>query len=418
MNTPFFQSFLAPYLHQFVQYKRALNRKYLNDAHTLRLFDRYLCNHDIADWHSVIQKPQCTPEPVQPIQEGETEEEATERQQETERLRREHEQEQERKADSEEVGRSLTRRREAEQRSPALFPTTAISTNQKENTVMSTLAVSPSTAAISLYFREGSSDKVYHAQIAPDGNDLYSVNFQYGRRGSTLQTGTKTAAPVALAQARKIFDKLVAEKRAKGYTEGESGVPYSGGELANRRFEYTPQLLNSIDEAAMLEYLRNPDWLMQEKMDGVRLIVVRRGNSVTAGNRNGLTVAVSAAIVEAVLALDHDCVLDGEAIGDVYWPFDLLSLDGNDITHRSLTYRLQLLTAILRARPVESHRPRRTAFSERDKRALLNTIRAERGEGVVFKNAHARYNTGTARLRRRCPEAQIQGKRELRRPLP
>ena len=53
MNTPYFQSFLAPYLHQFVQYKRALNRKYLNDAHTLRLFDRYLYNHNIADWHGI-----------------------------------------------------------------------------------------------------------------------------------------------------------------------------------------------------------------------------------------------------------------------------------------------------------------------------------------------------------------------------
>jgi|SRR5581483_1610080 len=53
MNTPYFQSFLAPHLRQFVQYKRALNRKYLNDAHTLRLFDRYLCNHDIADWHAI-----------------------------------------------------------------------------------------------------------------------------------------------------------------------------------------------------------------------------------------------------------------------------------------------------------------------------------------------------------------------------
>ena len=148
---------------------------------------------------------------------------------------------------------------------------------------MSTLAVSPSTTAISLYFREGSSDKVYHAQIAPESNDLYSVNFQYGRRGSTLQTGTKTAAPVALAQARKTFDKLLAEKRAKGYIEGESGVPYSGGEMANRRFEYTPQLLNSIDEAAMLEYIRDPDWVMQEKMDGVRLIVVRRGISGMPG---------------------------------------------------------------------------------------------------------------------------------------
>jgi len=259
---------------------------------------------------------------------------------------------------------------------------------------MSTLAVSPSTAAVSLYFREASSDKVYHAQIVPAGLDLYSVNFQYGRRGSTLQTGTKTAAPVALAQARKIFDKLVAEKRAKGYTEGESGVPYSGSELAHRRFEYAPQLLNPIDEAVLPDYLRNPDWLMQEKMDGVRLIVVRCGNTVTAGNRNGLTVAVSAAIVEAVLALDHDCVLDGEAIGDVYWPFDLLSLDGNDITQRSTTYRLQLVTAVLKASRSKAIGRVGIAFSERDKRALLNIIRAERGEGVVFKNAHARYNSG------------------------
>ena len=53
MKTPYFQSFLAPFLHQFVQYKRALNRKYFNDAETLRLFDRYLYNRDIVDWPAV-----------------------------------------------------------------------------------------------------------------------------------------------------------------------------------------------------------------------------------------------------------------------------------------------------------------------------------------------------------------------------
>jgi bifunctional non-homologous end joining protein LigD len=259
---------------------------------------------------------------------------------------------------------------------------------------MSTLAVSASTAAISLYFREGGSDKVYHAQIVPTGDDLYSVNFQYGRRGSTLQTGSKTAAPVALSEAQKIFAKLVAEKKGKGYTEGEQGTPYAGGELANRRFPYTPQLLNFIDEPDVLEYLGRTDWFMQEKMDGVRQIVECRAGSVTAGNRNGLTVAVSAAIAQAVLALDHDCVLDGEAIGDVYWPFDLLSFDGNDITHRSVTYRLQLLIAMLKARPSKALGRVRTAFTEREKNALLNTIRAERGEGVVFKNAHAGYSPG------------------------
>ena len=90
--------------------------------------------------------------------------------------------------------------------------------------------------------------------------------------------------------------------------------------MANRRFEYAPQLLNFIDEAATLEFLRHPDWVMQEKMDGVGLIIARHGDCVTAGNRNGIMVAVSSAIVEAVLALDHDCVLDGESIGNVYGP--------------------------------------------------------------------------------------------------
>jgi hypothetical protein len=42
MNSPVFLSSLAPFLSQFVQYKRALNRKYRADAEVLRLFDRYL----------------------------------------------------------------------------------------------------------------------------------------------------------------------------------------------------------------------------------------------------------------------------------------------------------------------------------------------------------------------------------------
>jgi hypothetical protein len=60
----------------------------------------------------------------------------------------------------------------------------------------------------------------------------------------------------------------------------------------------------------------------------------------------------------------------------------------------SLTYRLEILTAILRAKPGCPSSRVRTAFSERDKNILLNTIRAEGGEGVVFKNAPARYTPG------------------------
>ena len=68
-----------------------------------------------------------------------------------------------------------------------------------------------------LYYRQGSSDKIYHACLAAQDSG-YVVLFSYGRRGTTLQTGTKTQTPVSYDEARRIYDKVVAEKTAKGYT--------------------------------------------------------------------------------------------------------------------------------------------------------------------------------------------------------
>jgi site-specific recombinase XerD len=53
MNSPVFLSSMAAFLNQFVQYKRALNRKYRADAEVLRLFDRYLKSCHIADWPAI-----------------------------------------------------------------------------------------------------------------------------------------------------------------------------------------------------------------------------------------------------------------------------------------------------------------------------------------------------------------------------
>ena len=67
--------------------------------------------------------------------------------------------------------------------------------------------------SVTLYYREGSSDKVYQCAIEPSG-DLFVVNFAYGRRGATLQTGTKTSSPVDYEMAKGIYDKVVGEKTA------------------------------------------------------------------------------------------------------------------------------------------------------------------------------------------------------------
>jgi predicted DNA-binding WGR domain protein len=100
---------------------------------------------------------------------------------------------------------------------------------------------------ITLYFRQGSSDKVYQASIEPaDGGHV--VHFAYGRRGTTLQTGTKTNTPVPHHEAKRIYDKLIAEKTAKGYTPGADGTPYAGTDKAGQTTGIHCQLLNAIDE--------------------------------------------------------------------------------------------------------------------------------------------------------------------------
>lgn len=71
---------------------------------------------------------------------------------------------------------------------------------------------------VHLVFCEGTSDKEYNVEIVRT-NHLYDVQFAYGRRGGTLQKGTKNEFPVSLGQAIDIFDTLVSLKKKKGYKE-------------------------------------------------------------------------------------------------------------------------------------------------------------------------------------------------------
>jgi bifunctional non-homologous end joining protein LigD len=247
--------------------------------------------------------------------------------------------------------------------------------------------------SISLYYCEGSSDKVYHVQLEQVAGG-YIVNFQYGCCGSTLQAGSKTPTPVSHAQAEKIYTKLVAEKKGKGYTEGEAGTPYSSAGLDKQPSGYLPQLANFIEEPMALALLDNDDWCMQNKVDGVRQIILRSGSSVTAANRKGLLVPVASSIEQAVLSMQTtrdaaDFVLDGEAIGDTYVAFDVLRFSGMDLRSTSLKTRLGVLDALAGTTLHRGLRKIRTAYTRDAKHDLFRRLQAEKAEGVVFKRLNA-----------------------------
>ena len=138
---------------------------------------------------------------------------------------------------------------------------------------------------ITLYYRQGSSDKIYQAAIEPQ-NGGYVVRFAFGRRGTTLTTGTKTQSPVPYDTAKAIYDKLIREKIAKGYTAGADGTPYQHSE--KQASGVLPQLLNAIDEPQLDALLDDRQHVMQEKHDGRRLMLQKSGNTVTGINKLGL----------------------------------------------------------------------------------------------------------------------------------
>src|SRR5260370_31746273 len=188
---------------------------------------------------------------------------------------------------------------------------------------------------ITLYYRERSSDKVYQARIEPAG-ELFLVNFAYGRRGSTLQTGAKTSSPVDYETAKRTYDKLVREKMAKGYTPGENGTPYRHSDKADRATGILPQLLNPIDYIEVKRLLKDPAWCLQEKFDGKRTLLQKKGDTVTAINRKGLAIGLPSPIDVSAQKITSDFVIDGECVGDVLYAFDLLQFNGDD--HRPKPY--------------------------------------------------------------------------------
>lgn len=87
-----------------------------------------------------------------------------------------------------------------------------------------------------LYFKQGTSDKVYEVDLCDTGDSLYVVNFRYGRRDGNLKDGTKTVFPVSYDEAVKIFDKLVESKTKKGYTESQTSLD---GDVISDRIDYS-----------------------------------------------------------------------------------------------------------------------------------------------------------------------------------
>lgn len=264
--------------------------------------------------------------------------------------------------------------------------------------------------SVSLYYKNGGSDKVYAVQIEhfnkgqwnqDPGHEGFAVLFQYGRRSSALTSGTKTnKGLVSEVEAEKIYAKAVKSKLAEGYTEGEAGTPFQG-QATKEVSGLVPQLLNTIDDSEVEGYMAAGNWCVQEKYDGVnRMLVImarHEGSYSVAGvNKKGLFVPVPDTIHRTAILFGAG-VLCGEQIGDILYVHDLLEKDGRNLRQAAYEYRYSMLLNALAAMPSHvgcAFQIVATAWKVADKRRMVKDLLKSNVEGFVLKDVDAGFTPG------------------------
>jgi bifunctional non-homologous end joining protein LigD len=136
------------------------------------------------------------------------------------------------------------------------------------------------------------------------------------------------------------------------------------------------------------ERFAGPEWIFERKLDGIRLLAFKNGSDVRLYSRNRLPQHMPA-IADAIAGLPvHDVILDGEVTWGAgaasYHVFDVMRLDGRDVTSLALEERRALLSRMPLRRPL--HRVEALDDDKPWERACR-----EGWEGVIAKRRGSRY---------------------------
>ncbi len=165
-----------------------------------------------------------------------------------------------------------------------------------------------------------------------------------------------------------------------------------------------PDWIEPMAATLTQERFTGPDWMFERKYDGIRLIAFKQGDSVRFFSRTRKEKDLPR-IADAVAALPvGDAIFDGEVTWDghtAYHVFDVVWLDGRDVTQIPLAERRALLAEL----PLEAPLHR---VSEIDGAAPWDRACAEGWEGVIAKRRDSPYEQKRSKhwLKMKCELAQ------------
>lgn len=165
-----------------------------------------------------------------------------------------------------------------------------------------------------------------------------------------------------------------------------------------------PMLAEPGDPSRLKRFCTEDKWVVQQKLDGHRVLIHVEDGKVTSLGRDGLPKknAIPAAIVREFEAFtDGDWFFDGELVGNTYWLFDLPQVSNYVATTDTWEFRNSVLGTFYHKWNPDARHIRLLPTVEGDEKAeFVLKVHDEDGEGVIFKDRDSTYCPGkrTARF--------------------
>jgi ATP-dependent DNA ligase len=180
-----------------------------------------------------------------------------------------------------------------------------------------------------------------------------------------------------------------------------------------------PEWLEPMAATLTAERFTDPAWTFERKLDGIRVVAYKRGGDVSLWSRNRLPLTKAYPNVASAIAKlpVKNVILDGEATGAWgrlgeadYYVFDVLWINGRDVTALPLEERRRLLAGIRFRLPVARLMPLDDQLARRSlgEGGPWEHACREGWEGVIAKRLDSPYEHRRSKhwLKMKCEEQQ------------
>lgn len=161
-----------------------------------------------------------------------------------------------------------------------------------------------------------------------------------------------------------------------------------------------PMLAKSSNIKKIDQFVNDPDWYFQQKLDGNRILITVDDGAVSGVGRSGRAVSLPQEAIDPFVNLVGTWRFDGEFVGTgegVLWLFDMpeaADVVSMDTSYANRAFSLETVYAMLFPDGSDDIKVADVARTTEEKQMLLDWCRTNCAEGVMMKEVNAKYLPG------------------------